>query len=81
MSDREQTDAPQYVELHTPREPIALPPPAEWSAAAVRLLQGVVYHDDNRDVWEAILSHQSPLIDFFGRLGLLLVVKCLGKVV
>lgn len=57
------------------RSPLAdLSPPAEWSAAAIRLLQGVVYHDENAAVWESLLSNVSPLSDFFGRLGLLLVV-------
>ncbi len=52
-----------------------VPLPAPWSAAAVRLMQGVVYHDDNSAVWEALLSNVSPLQDFFGNLGLLLVVN------
>jgi hypothetical protein len=45
----------------------------EWSLAAVRLLQGVVYSDELRP-WEIILSSQSPLTSYFARLGLLLVV-------
>lgn len=52
-----------------------LPAPAEWSAVAVRLLQGVVYNDDNRDTWETLVSNVSPLTDYFGKLGLLLVVN------
>lgn len=55
--------------------PASLPPPVVWSAAAVRLLQGVVYHDDNRDVWESVLSCVSPLTDYFAKLGLMLVVN------
>lgn len=51
-----------------------LPEPAEWSAAAVRLLQGVVYHDDNQQVWDMLLRSVSPLTDYFGKLGLLLIV-------
>ena len=51
-----------------------LPEPAEWSAAAVRLLQGVVYHDDNQQVWDTLLRSVSPLTDYFGKLGLLLIV-------
>lgn len=50
------------------------PAPAAWSAAAVRLLQGVVYHDENNDVWESILANMSPLTEFFHKLGLLLVI-------
>ena len=53
----------------------SLPPPVEWSGAAVRLLQGVVYYDDNRDVWETVLANVSPLTDYFAKLGMLLVVN------
>jgi len=52
-----------------------LSPPAVWSAVAVRLLQGVVYNDDNREVWEQLLANSSPLTDYFAKLGLLLVVN------
>ena len=41
---------------------------------AVRLLQGVVYHDDNLDMWEQLLENVSPITEYFGKLGLLLVV-------
>ncbi len=51
-----------------------IPPPADWSPAAVRLLQGVVYHDDNLDLWELLLANVSPITEYFGKLGLLLVV-------
>lgn len=49
-----------------------LPPYKDWSPAAVRLLQGPVYHDDR--VWDATLRYQSPLSDYFARIGLLLVI-------
>lgn len=52
---------------------ISIPEPTDWSAAAVRLMQGVVYHD-NKDAWESILANVSPLIDFFGRLAIVLVI-------
>ncbi len=52
----------------------SIPPPADWSAVAVRLLQGVVYHDDNLDNWELLLENVSPITEYFGKLGLLLVV-------
>lgn len=52
-----------------------LPAPAPWSAVAIRLLQGVVYHDDNSRQWELLLSNSSALVDYFGKLGLLLVVN------
>ncbi len=65
------TSAPYRPEMAYERE---LPEPAEWSAAAVRLLQGVVYHDDNQTVWDTLLRSVSPLTDYFGKLGLLLIV-------
>ncbi|MCC6510754.1 MAG: DUF4194 domain-containing protein, partial [Pirellulaceae bacterium] len=51
-----------------------LPEPVEWSGAAVRLLQGVVYHDDNQQIWDVMLRSVSPLTDYFGKLGLLVIV-------
>lgn len=47
---------------------------ATWGAAAVRLLQGVVYHDDNADVWESLRANVSPLTDYFAKIGLQLVI-------
>lgn len=52
-----------------------IPPPMDWSPVAVRLLQGVVYHDDGREMWEQLLENVSPLTEYFGKLGLLLVVN------
>ncbi len=52
----------------------SMPPPEAWSAAAVRLLQGVVYHDDNSEVWDALLRSASMLTGYFSKLGLMLVV-------
>ena len=40
----------------------------------MRLLQGVVYHDDNLELWEQLLENTSPITEYFGKLGLLLVV-------
>jgi Domain of unknown function (DUF4194) len=45
-----------------------------WGTAAIRLLQGVVYHDDNADLWETLLANVSPLSDYFAKIGLQLVV-------
>lgn len=56
-------------------DPDLLPPPVPWAAAAVKLLQGIVYHDDPGEAWEAILSGVTPLSDYFTRIGLLLVVN------
>ncbi|RMF44219.1 MAG: DUF4194 domain-containing protein [Planctomycetota bacterium] len=44
-----------------------------WSAAAIRLLQGAVYNDDD-DVWGVVLRYQSSLADYLSRIGLQLVV-------
>ncbi len=52
-----------------------LPSTMDWSPVAVRLLQGVVYHDDGREMWEQLLENVSPLTEYFGKLGLLLVVN------
>jgi hypothetical protein len=40
----------------------------------VRLLQGVVYHDDNQELWEQLLENVSPLTEYFAKLGLMLVI-------
>jgi hypothetical protein len=50
-----------------------LPEFRDWSIAAVRLLQGVVYADDER-TWSLLLSSQPQLVAHFARLGLLLVI-------
>ena len=52
---------------------LPLPEFCDWSVAAVRLLQGVVYADDAK-TWDLVLSNQSTLEDYLGRIGLLLVV-------
>ena len=52
----------------------AASPPAEWGAVAVRLLQGVVYHDDNTDTWECLQGSVSQLTDYFSKIGLQLIV-------
>ena len=53
---------------------LPLPEFRDWSVAAVRLLQGVVYADDAK-AWDLVLSNQSTLQDYVGRIGLLLVVN------
>lgn len=45
----------------------------EWSIAAVRLLQGVVYVDEGT-TWTSLLGSQTQLEGYFARLGLMLVV-------
>lgn len=49
-----------------------LPAYKDWSLAAVRLLQGAVYSDDA--AWDLVLRYQTPLVSYFARIGLLLVV-------
>jgi len=46
-----------------------------WSSAAVKLLKGVVYHDDQGGTWDEVLANVSRLTDYFGRLGLVLIVN------
>lgn len=50
-----------------------LPEFREWSIAAVQLLKGVVYSDDQR-VWNILLSNVSAMETYFARIGLRLVV-------
>lgn len=45
----------------------------DWSVAAVRLLQGVVYSDDTK-VWDVLLRSRSALENYFVRLALMLVI-------
>jgi hypothetical protein len=58
MADLQQTDAPEF---------------RDWSIAAVRLLQGVVYSDD-ANVWDIVLRTRSTLEAYFSRLALMLIV-------
>jgi hypothetical protein len=50
-----------------------LPEFHESNIAAVRLLQGAVYLDEPK-TWDLVLSHRSRLENYFGRVGLALVV-------
>ncbi|MEZ6132365.1 MAG: DUF4194 domain-containing protein [Planctomycetaceae bacterium] len=45
----------------------------EWSDVAVRLFQGVVYLEDGRP-WDVLLRNITPLEDYFGVIGLQLIV-------
>ena len=45
----------------------------EWSVAAVRLLQGVIYSDEVK-TWDVLLRSRTALEGHFARLGLLVVV-------
>lgn len=50
-----------------------LPEFREMGIAAVRLLQGVVYAEDQA-VWDIILAHEQELTDYFARIGLSVVI-------
>ncbi len=69
MNDPTATDADYALSGST-----IAPSTAPWGAAAVRLLQGVVYHDDNAQLWEMLLANVSPLTEYFAKIGLLMVV-------
>ncbi len=64
------TDIEIFQNANEPRLGLSV----EWSAAAVRLLQGVVYHDDNARTWDILLRSVSPLTEYFFKIGLLLIV-------
>jgi len=51
----------------------SLPEYHESSGPAVRLLQGVIYSEDEK-VWAPLLSHRVRLENYFARLGLMLVI-------
>ncbi|XZE53377.1 DUF4194 domain-containing protein [Planctomycetaceae bacterium SH139] len=51
----------------------AYPEFRELGIAAVRLLQGAVYADDN-ETWDILLANQSELTAYFLKIGLVLVV-------
>ena len=46
-----------------------------WSGVAVRLLQGVIYHDDSQENWNTLLRSVSPLADYFSKIGLMLILN------
>ena len=50
-----------------------LPEFRELGIAAVRLLQGVLYADDE-NVWGILLSNESEITEYFARIGLILVI-------
>jgi hypothetical protein len=58
MSDADQQTLPEFREL---------------GIAAVRLLQGVLYEEDE-SAWNVLLANESELADYFVRIGLVLVI-------
>ncbi len=55
-------------------EEIKASPLPEWSPVAVRLLQGVIYHDDGDALWNLLQSNISSITDYFSKINLSLVV-------
>jgi hypothetical protein len=45
-----------------------------YAAAIIKLLQGPVYADD-KNVWREILGWQSPIQEYFGKIGLELIIS------
>jgi hypothetical protein len=41
---------------------------APYAPALIKLLQGIVYHDDPH--WGLLLQHQAAIMEYFGRMGL-----------
>jgi hypothetical protein len=50
-----------------------LPEFRESGIAAVRLLQGVVYQEEER-AWNVLLANESELTDYFARIGMMLAI-------
>lgn len=46
---------------------------AHFAAAAIKLLQGPIYADD-KNVWRELITWQSAIQDYFGKIGLELVI-------
>lgn len=46
----------------------------ERGIVAVRLLQGVLYEDDDAESWNILLGNESDLVDYFCQIGLSLVI-------
>ena len=61
--------------LLQPRATVEFPPRQPWSAVAVKLLKGVVYHDAQGNAWDELLANASRLTDYFGQLGLQLIIN------
>ena len=62
------------VEKLEPSLKSPIPVPVDWSPVAIRLLQGVIYHDEHPELWEKLLENISSITEYFGKLGLMLVV-------
>ena len=47
----------------------------DWSVAAVKLLQGVLYSEEDKSDWGILERYRDELQKFFARIGLMLVVS------
>jgi len=66
---------PESSRSHTPTHSSAhTTGQKNWSGAAVRLLQGVVYQDDQEAVWETLLNSHAELTNYFATIGLSVIV-------
>jgi chromosome condensin MukBEF MukE localization factor len=45
----------------------------DWSVVAIKLLQGVLYSDESISDWSTLMKFRNELLDYFARIGLLLV--------
>src|SRR5215208_2511849 len=48
-------------------------PIVPYAPAVIKLLQGVIYHDDTA-AWNLLLAHQTPIQEYFARIGLVVYV-------
>lgn len=52
-----------------------LPEFKDWGIAAVKLLQGVLYSDENKAEWGLLAKSRDELQKYFSRIGLILVIN------
>ena len=52
-----------------------LPEYKDWGVAAIKLLQGVLYSDEDKSDWGLLAKFRDELQKFFARIGLMLVVS------
>ena len=56
-------------------DPYDIPEFKDWGIAAVKLLQGVLYSDENKSEWSLLIRSRDDLQKYFARIGLILVVN------
>lgn len=52
-----------------------LPEFKDWGIVAVKLLQGVLYSDENKSEWTLLAKSRDELQKYFARIGLMLVIN------